>query len=243
VRGCSAPQPQTFQRVRALYVAAVLSLTACSGSFGEGAREAFHQALASGPAPAVQIDNVAGTVRVEGWEKPTVDVAATKYAHDSDALRTVVIGVRKEGDKIFIATTYTGQTHTGGVRYRVSVPADAALAIRNVAGTVDVSRVRGDIDVGTQAGEITVNAGRVGGNRSIDLRATTGAITLVIAPGSNATVVARSTIGQIESDVPGLSQRRDNLLGASGGGTIGTGSASVRLTTTTGAISVRQLAI
>lgn len=227
--------------MRTLCVAALLSLGACTGSFGESAREAFHQAVASGPAPVVHVENVAGAVQIEGWAKNTVDVEATKYAHDSDALHAIAIGIRKEGDTISITTTYSATTHGGGVRYRISVPAGAALQIRNVAGAVDVARVRGDVDAQTEAGEITVDAGRVTGNRSIDLRATTGAITLALASGSDATVVARSTVGDFGTDVPGLTQRRDNVIGASGGGTIGSGSASIRLTTTTGAISLRRV--
>jgi hypothetical protein len=37
-------------------------------------------------------------------------------------------------------------------------------------------------------------------------------------------------------------QRRENLVGASGSGTLGAGSARIHITTTTGAIALRQRA-
>lgn len=224
-------------------LAAALSVTvlcACTGSFGDGAREAFHQSVAAGAGTVVHVENVAGAVQVNTWAKPAVDVAATKYAHDAAALRNIAIGVRKEGSTIFIETIYAGGMHAGGVRYRLTVPADASLQIHNVAGAVDLAGVSGNVDVVTQAGEITAAVGRVTGNRSIDLHATTGAVTLTIAPGSDATVSATSTVGDVASDVPGVSQRRENLVGASGSGTLGAGSARIRITTTTGAIALRQ---
>jgi hypothetical protein len=100
--------------------------------------------------------------------------------------------------------------------------------------------VRGNIDVATQAGEITVEAGVVSGERSIVLRATTGAVNLTIARGSNATVDANSTVGDFSSDVPGLAQQREHIVGARGGGTIGSGGARIALNTTTGAITLNQ---
>ena len=87
---------------------------------------------------------------------------------------------------------------------------------------------------------IAANVGRVGGDRSIDLRATTGAVTLTIAPGSSATVEANSTVGDFASDVPGMTGEREHIVGARGVGTIGSGSARIRLTTTTGAIALRE---
>jgi hypothetical protein len=217
-----------------------LLLQACSGAFGERARENVHQSIAAGSAPAVRIDNVAGTVRIDGWSKPIVDVQATKYGSNESELRSIAIDVARQGDEIAIATRYSGGVHGGGVRYRISVPSGASLHITNVAGAVDFEGVRGNLDVETQAGEITADAGNVAGNRSIDLRATTGAIKLTIAPGSSAKVTAESTVGDFSSDIPGVSQERRNIVGSRGEGTIGSGSARISLSTTTGAIALRE---
>lgn len=229
-------------RFRALSLALVLPLMlqACSNAFDERVHEDVHRTVAAGGAPTVRIDNVAGAVRIEGWNKPLVDVRATKYGYDERELRSIAIDVGRQDDEIAVVTRYTGGVHGGGVRYRISVPSGSSLHVGNVAGLVEVAGVRGDLSIETQAGKITADADVVAGNRSVDLRATTGAITLVIAPGSSARVEAQSTIGDFSSDVPGVSQERRNIVGSRGGGTIGSGSARISLTTTTGAIALRE---
>lgn len=216
------------------------TLAACSGALGDRMRETVHQSIQAGAAPLVSVDNIAGSVHIDGWSKSSVDVVATKYGSDAQELRSMTIDVRPEPNGVAIATRYAQATHGGGVRYRISVPADAAVRVGNVAGAVDLAGVRGDVGVSTQAGEIAADVGTVAGSRSIDLRATTGAISLAIGFGSSATVDASSTVGAFSSDVPGIAAERQNLVGAHGGGTIGLGSARIRLTTTTGAITLRQ---
>jgi hypothetical protein len=229
-----------FARRIAAAFAILLTLAACSGTFAGRVREQVHRTVAAGAAPAVEIENVAGAVRVDGWPKPTVDVEATKYGYDAVELRSVAIDVTREAGGVSIVTHYGNDVHGGGVRYRISVPLGASLRITNDAGAVDLAGVHGDLTVRTEAGEITADAGRVDGNRSIDLRATTGAVTLNIGQGSNATVQAYSTVGDFASNVPGVTQTREHIVGARGNGTIGTGSARIRLEATTGAIALRR---
>jgi DUF4097 and DUF4098 domain-containing protein YvlB len=225
--------------MRGFWVPPLLALCACSGSFDERVHEEFHQTLSAGTAPAVRIDNIAGSVRVEGWAKPDVDVHATKYGYDAQELRSITIGIRNEGSAISIATNYGGGMHRGGVRYRIDVPENASLNVSNVAGTVNVAGVRGDVTVQTQAGTIVADLGTVRADRSVDLAATTGAITLTIARDSDASVEAQSTVGAFSSDAPGISANRENVVGVRAAGKIGSGSARIRLGTTTGAIALR----
>ena len=125
------------------------------------------------------------------------------------------------------------------MRYRISVPPGASLQIGNVAGSVSVGGVSGDVSVETQAGTIDATLGRVDGDRSIDLRATTGTIALRIARDSSASVNAESTVGSFSSDVPGIVQSRENVVGVRASGNVGSGTARIRLNTTTGAIALR----
>lgn len=219
---------------------ALLLLCACSGGFNERVHETVHRIIATDAAPLVRVDNVAGTVRIDGWPKPSVDVDATKYGYDKQELQQIGIDVAQEAPgRVSITTTYSGATH-GGVRYRIFVPVNASVKISNIAGAVEVDGVRGDLDVETQAGGITANAGTVAGDRTIDLHATTGAVALSIAPNSSARVEANSTVGAFDSDFSGIAQQRRNVVGSHGSGTIGAGSATIRLTTTTGAIALRE---
>jgi len=226
--------------MRAIFVAALLTLSGCAGAFGERAHQTIHQAIASSAVPLVRVENVAGTVRIEGWHKSVVDVEATKYGYDADQLRNIEVEVRNEGSGVSIATNYLARTSNGGVRYKIFVPAGASLRVGNVAGMVDIAGVGGNVDVETQAGAIRADLGRVAGDRSIDLRATTGAIRVYVAPGSSARVDAASTVGAFSSDLPGISESRENLVGSRASGAIGAGSALIRMTTTTGAIALGE---
>lgn len=225
---------------RTFLAAALLALGACSGAFGERVHEAFHQAIPSGATPIVHVDNIAGSVRIETWAKPEVDVEATKYGYDAGELRSIIISLHSSGDGIFIVTTYSGGNHSGGVRYKIMVPAAASVQVGNIAGAVDVIGVGGNVSVETQAGTIYARLGRVAGGHSIDLRATTGTVELRIASNSDATVDAQSTVGGFESDFSAISEARENVVGAHAGGKLGSGSANIRLSTTTGAISLRS---
>ena len=224
--------------IRFAFPFAIVALAACSGTFGERAREDFHQAIDVGAGATVHVDNIAGSVKADAWQKSIVDVRATKYGRDAAVLRSVTIDVRREGKDVYVKTSFQGLTH-GEVRYRIAVPADASLDISNVAGAVDLAGVTGDVTVETQAGAITADVGRVAGNRAIDLRATTGAIELTIAPNSDASIAASSAVGDITSRIPGVAASRENLVGARANGLIGAGSGRIRVGTTTGAITLR----
>ncbi|HLY03665.1 MAG TPA: DUF4097 family beta strand repeat-containing protein [Candidatus Cybelea sp.] len=225
--------------IRAIGLGVLVALCACTGSFGDRVHEEFHQAVDGGATPVVHVDNIAGTVRIATWAKPVVNIDATKYGYDASELRSVTISVHREGDGIFVVTTYADGNHTGGVRYRITVPAGASVQVGNIAGSVSVAAVTGNVSVETQAGTIDANLGRVDGDRAIDLRATTGSITLRIARESNATVNAESTVGGFSSDLAGIVESRENVVGVRASGKLGSGTARIALSTTTGSIALR----
>ncbi len=216
----------------------LLALGACSA--GDRVHEQIRRTLSVSSTPNVDVRNVAGVVRIDAWQKPIVDVEATKYGYDVSDLRNVTIDVRQEGGNVVVATTYSGDTRGGGVDYHISVPYGASAHIRNVAGAVDLTGVRGNIIVETQAGRITADLGKVEGDRSIALSATTGAIELSIARDSSAGVEVTSTVGHFSSSFPAISQSSENVVGTRASGKIGSGSATIRLSTTVGAIDLRD---
>jgi hypothetical protein len=225
--------------IRAIGSCALLALCACTVSSGERVHEQFNRTIDSGAKPIVHVDNIAGAVTITSWNKPVVNIVATKYGYDASELRSVTINVNREGDGIFVVTTYAGGNHSGGVRYRISVPAGASVQVGNVAGSVSVGGITGNVNVETQTGTIDATLGRVDGDRSIDLRATIGTITLRVARESSATVNAESTVGSFSSDATGIVQSGKNVVGVRASGKLGSGTARIRLSTTTGAIALR----
>jgi len=227
--------------LRGFFVVAAVTLCACSGAIGERFHEQFHQTLDSGKAPTVKVDNVAGTVAIETWAKPSVDVSAEKYGYDASEVRGITIDVGRGPDGISIKTRYQGGNHNGGVRYTITVPEASSLEIGNIAGSVRLAGVTGNVVVEMQAGTIDAQLGRVDGDRSIDLRATTGTVALRIARDSSASLEASSVVGSFSTDFPGIDQSRENIVGSRAGGKIGAGAARIHLATTTGAISIRTM--
>jgi hypothetical protein len=216
-----------------------ISTALCACSLGSEVRGSFQQSVATGAAPLVRIRNTVGEVRVTGWEKHSVDVDAIKSAHTMDELIAIHIDIASQGNTVTIETKYRGPAR-GGVRYDISVPAGASVDIENATGAAHVDGVSGNVTAVTQTGEVRADLGRVTGTRSVDLTATTGSVRLTIDPDSDAKVDARTSVGSFESDFPSISEQRENVVGARASGTIGRGSATIRLTATTGSISLRR---
>jgi len=223
--------------IRSLALATIwIALSGCSGT---QVREHVHKSISVGSAPSVRIDNAVGQIRVTGWQQNTIDIEAVKDGMSLDAVRNIDIDVQTNGNDVTIATKYHGFGN-GGVAYTISVPAGSSLDIANSTGEIRIEGVDGDVKATAQTGSVVVNAGRVSAKRSIDLTATTGSIKLAIDSHSDARVDARASLGDVKSDFPSVESSRQNVVGASASGTIGRGSASIRLTTTTGSIALLQ---
>ena len=222
---------------------ALVGLSGCIGHLGNSTRvrEPFQQSVAVEGTPTIDLNNVAGKVRISGWSKPIVDVSGEKSGPDQDALRNINVEVRKDGSTVYVSTHYGDASHgihfsSGGVNYTIHAPVGSNLKITNVAGSVNVDDVGGSVSVDTQAGTIDASLPRLDGKHAVTLNATTGSITLHIPKDSNAVVQAKSTVGSFTSDF-GINSSRENV-GAVANGTIGTGGAPVKLTTTTGSIAL-----
>lgn len=213
-----------------------IALMACNGN---QFRETVHKSVTTGVAPAVHVDNSIGAILVTGWQKHTIAIEAVKTGMNADAVRNIDIDVQSQGNTVTIATKYRG-FGSGGVRYTISVPAGASLDLNNTTGAIRIAGVEGDVTASTQTGEVDVSVGRVADRRAIDLTATTGSVRLEIDPHSDAKVDAGTTVGDVKSDFPSIESSRQNVVGATASGTIGSGTASIRLTTTTGSIALRH---
>lgn len=212
---------------------------AFAGCGGTQVREPFHQSVATGAAPSVRIDNSAGEVRVIGWQKHSIEIDAVKSASSTGALSNINIDVQTQGNTVRIATKYRGFS-SSGVAYTISLPIGSSIAVNNATGAIHIDGVGGDVTAGTQTGQVDASIGRVTGRRAIVLSATTGSVKLSIDSNSDARVDATTTIGDVTSDFPSVGRSRQNVVGAGASGTIGGGTATIRLTTTTGAIALHR---
>jgi DUF4097 and DUF4098 domain-containing protein YvlB len=124
----------------------------------------YSEHLSASPSGSVQIDDVAGAVTVNGWDKPEVDIQGELGA-------TVVrVDVTHTEDRIVIKvilpeTMNHGLDHDVEARLQVHVPVDSALEVSTVSAPITVEGIRRASRLHSVSGE--VHAGLAGANEEI----------------------------------------------------------------------------
>lgn len=103
---------KAFARGIATAFATFSAVSGCTAAYGERVREQVHQSIAAGDSPALEIENIAGSVQVEGWPRPLVGVQATRYGYDAEELHGVKVSgihgggtIGKGSGRIHLETT------------------------------------------------------------------------------------------------------------------------------------------
>lgn len=150
------------------------------------------------PKGKVVVENVNGSIKVEGWDKDQVSLEITKTvrADDSEEADRYFDRMRVEiesGDNYLrVRTHYTHNddwdgffswlfhgfgSHGGDVSYVLKVPASVKTDVHSTNGSIEVRSVAGDVKAGSTNGRLTLDgvSGRVDGsttNGSISARLT-----------------------------------------------------------------------
>lgn len=214
------------------------------------AQPAPDAAARSNIAPAdirwVRVEMLAGNLEVE------VDPSLTEPAVESDGpgnlnLEATPTGFRVSWDRVeggFIDRVL-GRLRSGNLDLRI--PAGYGIDLAATAGDVeldDVPYLRGHLTAGdldatglrgidftSRAGNIDVALELTQGAHRVNV--TAGDVNVRLAPTSQVTVRADVSIGDADSDVPGV-KSNDRGLGASLAGSVGDGSATLDMHVTTG---------
>lgn len=127
------------------------------------ARTPIEERRPADPQGSVEIANVSGSVRIEGWERPEVEVTGTA----GDQAGKVEVTTQGTLTSIRVEPRDGwGFGHDRDADLVVHVPAKSAVSATLVSADVKVSGVQGDLKLQTVSGEIR---GEVGG----DVRAST----------------------------------------------------------------------
>lgn len=221
-------------------VCGLLALGGCfNGSLERRYAAGEHKNVSAVGATTLHVENVAGHVRIEATNGRDVDVAVMKRASSPEGLKNIHIAVTKSGDTVSIISSTTGElVVNSNIDLTIKAPSSLALDVSNTAGAARIIGFTRDVRVHSQAGTIDVELAKLGDGQQVDLVGTVGTVALTIPRRSDATIAAHSTVGSFHSDFPSLSSARENVVGESGGGTIGNGSAKVTLSATTGSIDI-----
>lgn len=169
------------------------------------------------------LDNVNGSVQVEGWERDEVEVQAVKTArHPETDTELVSIDVESDPENVAVHTRYPGGDGADvAVEYHVHVPyrvllggvgtVNGSVRVQGIEGGGELRSVNGDVDVRNSGGRF--NARTTNGNVHLELRnlpdgnpmkisTVNGSLLLSLPPGANAELTARSMNGQFRSELP-----------------------------------------
>jgi hypothetical protein len=252
---------------RNVLFAVVVAAFAGAVAAGAAVREPFEKVLPFAEGGRVSLENVNGTVRVTGWERAEVRVEAVREAESRQCLDRLTIEVETAGSALRIKARYPDSDgwFLGFARcdcrvdFTVSVPRGAELdgiemvngdiEIAGVTGEVRAENVNGDVIIrgaGSRVEASTVNGGievaldALDARGLVDLDSVNGRVVLSLPAGSGADIRAESVNGGIRTDF-GLKEKRHRYVGSELEGTIGDGSARVRIETVNGSIAIRTL--
>lgn len=245
--------------MRALRIVSLVAMAALSAATWTAAcradDEVFDRIVPLAAAKSFELQNVNGSVDVEGWDRDAVEIHAVKSAKNSRAdLDRVRIEVQSAADHVSVQSVYPKDSGADvTVAYTIRVPQRVLLQlistvngdvrIHGVDATGTLRSVNGDVEAYDSTGSISAET--TNGNIRLELcsfadsplsaQTVNGSIVVALPSGSGAALDARSLNGEVQSDLP--------FAGSSAGrrefhGMLGTGGTSMRLRTVNGSIHI-----
>ena len=242
----------------ALRAALILSVAGavCAAS-GLAMSKDFDQSYPLQPGGSFELQNVNGTVEVEGWDRDAIEVHAVKTAKSKESdLDRVSIEVDAKPRSVSVITRYPQNAGVEvAVEYVIHVPHSAHVEhVGTVNGTLkiagvdvieDLHTVNGNIEVYEGGG--SVHAHTTNGNVHLELarlpdkigafaETTNGSLVLAVPSDMQADLEARCLNGNFSSELPVTME--SNQRPREMHGKLGRGGAPIHLRTVNGGIRV-----
>src|ERR1700686_986954 len=207
-----------------------------------------------------ELQNVNGTVDVQGWDRDTIEIRAVKTAKNRESdLDLVSIDVDAKPGVVSVATRYPQNEGVEvAVEYTVRVPHSAHVEhLGTVNGTLRVSGIERGEDLRTVNGNIegyegggSVHAHTTNGNVHLELvpvqdqngaiaETTNGSVLLAVPAATHADLETRGLNGKFFSELPVTFE--STLKPREMHGKLGRGGAPIRLRTVNGGIRLVAL--
>jgi len=235
----------------ALILAAVWAVPACAIS------KEFNQSYPLQPGGSFELQNVNGTVDVQGWDRDDVEVHAVKTAKQRESdLERVSIEVSARPDSVSVATHYPQSEGVEvAVDYTVHVPHGARIEhigtvngtlriagvdniedLHTVNGNIEVFEASGSAHVHTVNGNVHLELSRLQGKSGATAESTNGSVVLSVPSDMDADVEARCMNGNFSSEIPIAMESTSRPREIHG--KLGHGGATIHLRTVNGGIRV-----
>ncbi len=176
------------------------------------AGEDIHEKVNASPNGKVEIDNLAGSVRITGWDRDEVEITGTL------GKGTERLDVQEKGDRVIIEVVLPGgrNNRIEGTDLEIRVPRGSEIEVSTVSASIDVSDVDGALELDTVSGAVgvqgepeEVEVGTVSGRITVDARLERGEFNTVsghiearLDLTSRSRVDFDSVTGHIELTVP-----------------------------------------
>jgi hypothetical protein len=248
-----AASPVGAGRIVKALVVSVAALCLAAPGFARSQVFEHNYPLPSGG--SFTLENVNGSVQVDGWEKEEVEVRAVKVAqNDPQDLERVEIDVQSCPAHLLVRTKYPkGEGVAVSVDYHIHVPyrvllgsvetVNGSVLVRGIEGTGALRSVNGNVEVLNSSGRFSART--TNGNLRLELRRLTdggpmaietvnGSVALGLPANARADLKILSMNGEFSSELPVASQ--GSLTTRSFHGRIGSGGGEVSVRTINGGI-------
>jgi len=153
---------------------------------GAQAQQSVERSTAAAPDGVVEIENIAGNVRIEAWDRNEVAMNARLGAGIER------VDFERDGSTVSIRVVYPRHgRNVEGADLAIRVPAGSRVRVEGVSSDVSVTNVRGDVEASSVSGNVVVT----GGSRAVKAESVSGNVD-VTAPTND--VRAHSVSGRVE---------------------------------------------
>jgi hypothetical protein len=208
--------------VKAALVAGLLAAS-CAGAARAADDTLFHKTVPLTAGGSFLLDNVNGSVRVEGWDRDEVEVSAMKVAKDDGSdTSQVKIDLESHPGAVAVRTLYPkGQGAEVAVEYRIHVPfhvllggvstVNGSVIVKGVDGSGELKTVNGNVEVfdstgrfseKTTNGNLRLELKQVVSGGPMKLETVNGSVILGLPQDARANVNALSMNGELYSEFP-----------------------------------------
>lgn len=202
------------------------------------------------------IENKAGSVNIESWDKNNIEIIATKKA-DKNKIQNIKIDYNLSDNKLLIKTS--GLENNSSVKLDIKAPKQISLVDINVnagstqikdinakiniktnAGSVNIENAVSSVDIKVDAGSVNITQRELSSKDNINIDTQTGSIVIALPKDINALITASAHVGSITSGFKNLKIKREfPFISASAKGRINKGDSKINLVARTGSISIK----
>lgn len=131
------------------------------------AQQSVDERFRASPSGAVEIHNIAGSVRVSGWNRSEIHVTGTL------GQGTERLDISPDGDRVRIRVVLPREgRNVRGSDLEIRLPARSVVQVRTVSANIEVTDVQGDVQARSVSGQV-----RVGGStQSVDAESVSGTV-------------------------------------------------------------------